>query len=63
MYWLSKYNIKAKCAKNEFFNRMFKFLGHMVDEEGLHPFEVEAITDLRAPNDIKDLQILIIMIY
>ena len=61
---LSKYNIKAKLSKTELFRLMLRYLGHMVDEQGLHPEEekVKAIADMPAPRDVKELQSLIGMI-
>lgn len=46
---------KQKC---EFFKRMVSYLGHVIDEDGLHkdPEKVRAILDVKAPADVKDVR-------
>jgi hypothetical protein len=58
---LSEYHIKAKPNKSEFFKTKLCFLGHVVDQVGLHPDEskVNAIAELRAPQNVKELQTVI----
>jgi hypothetical protein len=58
---LSEYHIKAKSNKSEFFKTKLCFLGHVVDQVGLHPDEskVNAIAELRAPQNVKELQTVI----
>ena len=61
---LKKYNIKANRSKSEFFKRKLRFLGHIIDAQGLLACEdkVDAMRNIPAPTNVGELQSLIGMI-
>ncbi|XP_016844597.1 uncharacterized protein LOC107982016 [Nasonia vitripennis] len=50
--------LKPNSEKSHFCRKQLKYLGHVVDEEGLHtdPEKVRAITDLQPPTNLKELR-------
>lgn len=53
---LEQYNVKAKREKREFFYKIFKYLGHMVDGDGIHPTDekVQDFTNDPTPSDLTE---------
>ncbi len=55
---LQEERLRAKLDKCEFFKKQIKYLGHMIDSEGVRPTleNVQAIIHLPPPKDLKQLQ-------
>ena len=61
---LRRYNMKLNPAKCTFGVKSGKFLGFMVNNQGIeaNPSKVQALLDLQSPKTVKDIQKLIGMI-
>lgn len=55
---LCKNNLHLKIEKCKFFQREIQYLGHMIDENGLHKVnkKIKAIADTRPPTNISELR-------
>ena len=55
---IEKYGLRAHCTKCQFFQNSVKYLGPVIDTEGIHPVEkkVEAILVPKPPKKIEQLQ-------
>ena len=58
---IRKHNLKLKPAKCEFFLRAVRFLGHIVDGNGMSPdaSKVEALIDMPVPDTVADIRTLL----
>ena len=55
---LRKYNLRLKPSKCNFFQREFKYLGHIISAEGIgcDPDKVKAILEMPAPKSVKQVR-------
>lgn len=55
---LSDYGVKVNTSKSEFFQKSLNFLGHRIDERGIHQTTelTKAITDAPRPEDVTQLR-------
>ena len=55
---LQKHNIRAKKTKCSFMAKEVRYLGHVIDKEGRHPFpeKVDGIKDANPPNNVSELR-------
>ncbi|XP_059201274.1 uncharacterized protein K02A2.6-like [Centropristis striata] len=55
---LQENGLRVKCSKCEFGKTQLEYLGHVLDERGIHPSEekVRAIHEAPAPTNVKELQ-------
>lgn len=55
---LKKNNLRLNQDKCKFFERSVKYLGHIIDENGLHkcPDKIKAITEAKRPTNITELK-------
>ncbi|KAK9517616.1 hypothetical protein VZT92_022970 [Zoarces viviparus] len=55
---LQENGLRVKCSKCEFGKTRVEYLGHVLDEQGIHPSKdkVRAIQEAPAPTNVKELQ-------
>lgn len=56
---LEEHGLRPQKSKCEFLKDRLEYLGHIIDEDGLHPVltkKVRAITDIQAPSNVTELR-------
>ena len=55
---LQEHGVRVKCSKYSFLKTSVKYLGHLIDGEGLHATEekIRAVTEAPVPEDVTELR-------